>query len=79
VTTPASGVLRTSLPQIAHCESDGVRLRPLGTSRGRAVPVAEWPAMSRREVTLIATPAALARVLQLTLSLRPRGEGQRIA
>ena len=39
----------------------------------------EWPAMARHDATLAIAPAKLAEALQLTLSLRPQGEGQVIA
>ena len=39
----------------------------------------EWPAMAKGRVTLSVVPAALAEALQFTLSLTPRGEGQKTA
>ena len=39
----------------------------------------EWPAMARQHATLTTVPAPLADALQLTLALKPRSEGQKVA
>jgi Protein of unknown function (DUF4239) len=75
-----ASALRTALLLVdGFPEAQRDRMRTLIRRHIDSTVVDEWPAMAHHEVTLTATPAALARALGLGLSLKSNTAGQKIA
>ena len=74
-----ASALRTAVVLSSDFAEAGERLRRLIRAHIKETIVEEWPKLAHQSATLSFTPPFLAQALQLTLSLTPDNDGQRVA
>src|SRR5437762_11840601 len=74
-----ASALRTAVVLSSDFAEAGERLRRLIRAHIKETIIEEWPKLAHQSATLSFTPPFLAQALQLTLSLTPDNDGQRVA